>query len=446
MRLDVDKKVKLKDIVDAFFIFVMPFICVAGLSPLPWRIRTPLIYAVGFIAVFYAILTNVKIRLNTITMLFIMFWIYMGISVTYSYDSDLTLHYVYIYLALFPVLMIDFSDRVWEKMMDMMLIYAVVIALSIVISVPIENCMDRFFWFIVNPSHDPATSNYMRFEIAKHSYAGFAREIASAAFIMNVGIAVQFSKFFSNNDEFKAKDIGIFILLIVALLLTGKRMMLFIVALAFCGLMLMSDIKGKAGKNVVIIFSVGLSVIMILMFIPSLANTFLRFTDTENMSSMGQRDVLWKYAYMMIEKYWVIGAGFGSYNSFAYDKGMRTAGERWDFFNHNIYYEAIAEVGIIGSLLLFGFLIIAMIKTIILLRSKKINQLQKKLLNFSTYIQLMLLIYGISGNPIYNEEIMYTWIIAIGIYLCISGRTEEKRKKEFGYKRHKKVKGISAGI
>lgn len=438
MRLDVDKKVKLRDIVDIFFIMALPFICVSGLSPLPWMIRTPVIYFVGFVAAIYAILTNINIRLNTITFLFFVFWLYIAISVTYSYDAKNTLHYVYIYLAMFPILFIDFSDRVWEKIMDIMLIYAVVIAVSIVISVPIENCMDRFFWFIVNPSHDPVVSDWIKYEVSKNSYAGFAREIASAAFIMNVGIAVQFSKFFSNSEDFKAKDIAIFILLIIALLLTGKRMMLFIVALAFCGLMLISDIKGKAGKNVVIGFTAALSILMILMFIPSLANTFLRFTDSENMASMGQRDVLWSYSYMLMEKFWVFGAGFSSYNSYAYDHGMRSGGQRWDYHNHNIYYQAIGEIGVVGCIFFFGFLLVALIRTLVILRSKKLDQVQKKLLNFSFYIQLMLMIYGISGNPIYNEEIMYTWMIAIGMYMCVSARISEKRRKEFGYRRMKK--------
>ena len=79
-----------------------------------------------------------------------------------------------------------------------------------------------------------------------------------------------------------------------------------------------------------------LSAVFILsMFIPKVANIFDRFMDEENIMALGNRDSLWKYFLLMGEKYPVFGAGFGSYNQFAYDNGLRVGGDRWNFNGHN---------------------------------------------------------------------------------------------------------------
>lgn len=55
----------------------------------------------------------------------------------------------------------------------------------------------------------------------------------------------------------------------------------------------------------------------------------------------------------MGEKYPVFGAGFGSYNQFAYDNGLRVGGDRWNFNGHNCYFQIAVELGIVGSIFFF---------------------------------------------------------------------------------------------
>lgn len=58
--------------------------------------------------------------------------------------------------------------------------------------------MTKYFWFIVNPGRSVEVTKAINKELAIGSFSGFAREKAEAAYIVNVGIAVSFSRYFSN--------------------------------------------------------------------------------------------------------------------------------------------------------------------------------------------------------------------------------------------------------
>lgn len=434
MNIDINKKISLRQMVEAVFLFVIPIICVFGVSYIPYMLQLPLIYLTGFLAIILAIVSNINLKVNMVNILYFLFLSYLAVSLVYSYDRENTFHFLLIYGSLFPFLFLDLSENFCEKFFGIVSIVTVIIAISVIISVPIENCMDRYFWFIVNPSRSTQISEALQREIARGSYSGLAREISVTAFIMNVGIAVQISRYFSEGKLSLKNGISL-ILQISALILTGKRTMLVIVAIVFCALMILSNLKGKAGRFTSISIIAVLSVFVALMFVPQLANTFLRFADVENMETFGSRNILWEYVYMMISQFWLFGAGFGSYNDFAYDKGLRSYGGQWNYYGHNIYYEALGEIGLVGSIILFGFFAFALFRTIKLIRNKNLNDVQRKILYFSFYIQLMLPIYGVTGNPLYAEEIIYTWILSIAMYISVSNRVLVKNKTKFGFSR-----------
>ena len=58
--------------------------------------------------------------------------------------------------------------------------------------------MLKYFWFIVNPNHSVQVAQTIQNELSIGAYSGFAREKGEAAYIMNVGIALLLSKYFSS--------------------------------------------------------------------------------------------------------------------------------------------------------------------------------------------------------------------------------------------------------
>ena len=114
----------------------------------------------------------------------------------------------------------------------------------------------------------------------------------------------------------------------------------------------------------------------------------------------------------------LIGQGLGTFNEYNYDLGYRDyGGTMWTYEAHNIYYQILGELGIIGLLLIICTFIYAIILTIKLLRENNIrnNKKYRFLLYISLYIQLLFLVYGLTGNTFYYWHQLYLYMIAISI-------------------------------
>ena len=71
-----------------FLVVVLPIICVTGVSPLPYNIRLPLIYAVGIFFLFIFVFSDIKIKFNAVSFILFLLLSYIGISIIYSYDQQ----------------------------------------------------------------------------------------------------------------------------------------------------------------------------------------------------------------------------------------------------------------------------------------------------------------------------------------------------------------------
>lgn len=206
------KKFELIDLWHMFFIIAMPIICVGGLTFIPHKLRGPLVYMTGVFSLFAFVFGRKKVKLNAVNVSGILLLAYLLVQLTYSYDSQATFNFFIIYACATTLLFIDFSLDNIEKIITVMYVFCIVIAISILISVPIKNCMITYFNFIVNPNNTPSVREAILKELAIGSYSGFAREKGEAAYIMNIGLAIIFSKFFSEGKLSK-KDTVAFIML-----------------------------------------------------------------------------------------------------------------------------------------------------------------------------------------------------------------------------------------
>ena len=112
--------------------------------------------------------------------------------------------------------------------------------------------MLNYFWFIVNPTHSGEITRFISNELAVGSYSGFAREKGEAAFIMNVGLAVYYAKYFTEK-KFKFKDLFFLLILFWALILTSKRMLFLCPIMTAAALLLLSNKKGRFAKIIPIV-------------------------------------------------------------------------------------------------------------------------------------------------------------------------------------------------
>lgn len=414
-----NKKISLKELWTLFLTAAIPVICVGGASYFPYMLRLPLMYAVGIGFILTFIFSGAKIRLNTVTTSFILFLSFIGITCLYSIDAKTSFNLFLIYLTCASLLFIDLPKSVVSKILSIMYIFCTVIAISIILSALVKNCMNTYFWFIVNPSRSPETTNAILRELSFGSYSGFAREMGEAAYIMDIGLGISFAKYFSTGKLTKS-EILITLLFFAAVMLTGKRTMFLIPLFCICIFIAISNLKSKLFKVIVLLFIAFIAIGAIMMFVPQMSNVINKFLDNDNMENLGGRASLWPYIFAMISQYWFFGGGFGSYNEFAYQDGLRVNGGKWEYNAHNSYFQLLGETGIIGVLLFAAFAVSALVFTFRLIRKIKDDPDSLKLSYFSLYVQIMVLIYATTGNPLYTKQIIFTWLFSIGISLTIS--------------------------
>ena len=289
----------LENIWTIFLTAAIPFIGVLGASLIPYTLRLPLMTVTFVFAIITFMFSDIKIRLNIPNITFFLLITYIAVSIFFTIDKESTLTLLFFYICCFPMLFLKLPDATLKRIISICYIVSTVIAISIVISVPISNCMDRYFWFIVNPTRSPITSQALARELSLGAYSGFAREMGEAAFIVNVGISISLSKFFTNHKLTKTQ-FSVLALQIVALLLTGKRTYLFAGLICFLLFFIFSRINGKFFKFCVIILLGTTVILLLMMFIPQTATAINKLLDSENMGRLGGRSFLWKHIYSMI--------------------------------------------------------------------------------------------------------------------------------------------------
>lgn len=414
-------ELKLKDLWYIFLIVALPIICVGGASAVPLNLRLPLIYTTGILFLFMFVFSDIKLRFNSVTLSAFLLLAFIAISLFYSYNQKETLNLLLLYVCAFTLLFLDLPVRTFSKILSVMFVICLVIAFSIILSALVENCMLRYFKFIVNPLNTPSVNESITRELSMGAYSGFAREKAEAAYIMNVGIAILFARYFSSG-KLKKNEILFLIIFFIALMLTGKRTLFIICIVCFALFMIVSKVHSKVFTAACITLIALGALFVLVMFVPKVANIFNRFMDSENMETLGRRDMLWSYLYLMISKCWKFGAGFGSFNKYAYDHGMTVGNQEWLYNGHNSYLQAFGELGIIGSAFLLFFAVSALVLSIRLIKKLPSDTDSLYLLFFSLYIQIMLLVYAVTGNPLYSRQMVFCWFFAIGIMLSIHNR------------------------
>lgn len=421
-------KITLHSLWYVFTATAIAVICVGGYNPYFMNIRPLLSAGLVICSLIIALCVRKKIIIDMSLGLFIIVGAYMLFSAAISMDSETGFKIAGYYIIGIAVMMIEYSDSLVETVLKFINVFVVVIAVSIIISVPIDDCMNKYFSWLLNPTNSEAVAQSMRNTIANsHSYAGFARDKGVAAYIMGMGICIYLAKYFSGK-KLLWHEVLCLVLEVCALLLTSKRMILICLVVVFAVLMLTSQIKGKTIKLAMVALICVSMLFVITAYIPSLSNVFDRFTN-ESSDTMTGRDVLWRFSLMMFAKSPAVGTGLGSYNKFAAEHGYLTdSGEEWKYFGHNCYYEFLGELGIIGSIIVFGALLYMLIKTIILVRNTSLLPIQRYHVLFALAVEVMLILYSVTGNVLLYADQTLSLFFAFAITRSIIINNELRNK------------------
>lgn len=256
-------------------------------------------------------------------------------------------------------------------------------------------------------------------------YSGLFPDRAPAAFYCCVLVGTGLYYIYKNykkNGTYMAKFLGIVILImgVYGILLTAKRgLLLGTLIAAFITYM----VYKKANREPVwkICVTVGIIGIVAWLIFSNMEATqimLMRFFDNDNM--MTGRSDIYSHMYRYIWSSPIIGNGTAS------------AFNLLGIGGHNIYLTVFMETGIIGFIIFVVALMYSLCRTIaIALKMGRLNsEYYLPFLMFSLFMQVFFLIYGMSGNPLYDNYILYFYLFAILIVKYSDFRFSENMKGE----------------
>jgi len=387
-------------------------VCMSG-ATIIFSYRIYLIWAVALLMLFKTQKTYIYINRSFI--LFIILTIWMGFGIVYTQDMVATIKYFSIYLSCCLILSRPFNEIVYLRIIKAFEVIAMVAAISIIISVFIQNMIPDNFLFLLSRTYEQTIS-----ELQTGAYSGLIGERGEAAVIINVALALTWGNYFTKSASNKKMFILLFIFYI-ALMLTGKRT-LFAVSVIVPIFFIMISKQGKRkiyfiGAAVVL----GISLYFLSMNIDELYNLFLRFQDNDDFLTMNGRERLWEVAINMFKENPIYGRGIGSFNAIANDSGIRFGnGDIWIYQAHNVYYQIFAETGIIGGTIYLSLLSSIFISAFKLFkRLTDLSVIHQKMLYFIIYMQILIGVYGITGNWIYYPNQIMIQVVTLSMMIFL---------------------------
>lgn len=238
-------------------------------------------------------------------------------------------------------------------------------------------------------------------------YSGLFPDRAPAAFFCSLLIGCglyflyQIENLSTNKYRFIFSLFSIFIG-IYGIMLTAKRGLLIGVAVSSLFTYIIYK-KAKKQSILKICLSVGLLIVIIGIIVLNLDVSQImieRFLDNDNV--MTYRDVIYENIFHCFWQNPIFGTGTAS------------AFKLLGIGGHNIYLTVLMENGIVGIISFMFMCLITLVFTIksILRYGYEIDNKTPSILLFSLYMQLFFLIYGMSGNPLYDNYILYFYLFS----------------------------------
>lgn len=424
--MKINKKLikKIMLYVGMFLVLLYPFNCT--IVPAIYANNWVCIFSIffGMLAIFFS-REKLKINKKSIPLLIvagIIFLIYItrNYYLKTGFELKVVLYCMYLFL---PFLIVENKDtqKVFFRVIKIFLIEHII---ATYIGVFFEGFYRKTILALVMEVNPNA--------LAKGNYyngfvPGVTGHFSTNAIYLSIATIFYMAELMSNK---KKSNVILLILSIIALFTVGKRAHL--IFSLFCCIIMYFFAESKVTtkeklKKIAIISLIGIVILLIAsIFIEEISNIFVRFKSLIISGNiLNGRDELYDLALSLWRSHPFLGNGWGSF-SYYYQESVFTKGEVSYLDAHNVYLQLLAEVGIIGFLFIVSIMIITFIKNIKLLKQKenKHEKIKKLILYFSLGYQLFFLLYGLTGNPLYDPQCYVVYFIVLSFIYTL--HLEEK--------------------
>lgn len=249
----------------------------------------------------------------------------------------------------------------------------------------------------------------------QHILMGLADHYSTSGMLFALSLIFYAASWFSK--ERKEQDLVMILIMGISLMMTQKRGPLLFAAATIIFLYFLSS--GMSVEKLMQFGMIGAAALIFFFlavrFLPDLQRVLDRFTDDGDVTS--GRSELYAYAWELFQENKLLGVGWGQYRFLPGSDGLQV---------HNIYLQILAETGLVGF---FSFLIgfstslVSTIKKILVYRKNPANTAAPRvprILMVSAAIQINFVLYGLTGNPIYDMQCMYPYFLAVAINESLS--------------------------
>jgi len=394
-----------KDILLKIYFFVLIFYIFTNFI---YGIQIPiLIFLTAFLIAIQAITRN-KIKMNFLDFLFMIFALIM---VIWSIMSPRIVEGIKFSLA-FLCLVINFIIISKEKNIDTRFIFKLIMIFGgiHVLATLIYQAFPNLFVKILPLflKGDALEYNLYAYNI-QHVNCGLTPIQSANAMYITAFITIMFSKVLSNNK--KIGYIIAFILGFIALLLTSKRGILVanIGAIIIMYIYYSYKVKGSKilslAKGIIVLTVIAIiGYFTVIKYFPDATRIINRFTNQTDLTT--GRDEMYN---ILLNKYKEGNIIIG--NGLFYSREILNINTGKTNDAHNIYIQVLIELGIIGFIF-FASIIFAIIKRI---GKIKLISNNKEIVLFANYYIVMFIIYGLTGNGLFDLSIVPLWLLSISL-------------------------------
>ena len=240
-------------------------------------------------------------------------------------------------------------------------------------------------------------------------YSGITEQIGRNASYISIGVSIIYSRYISIYQKSNKKELILLVLFFLSLLLTGKRgqLIAIVISMLFIYIYIMK-IKGQRIfiRALKMILLIGLAIVVLAIVFPGASAPMRRFIERQGGDQTSGRIPLYINAIEMFKQKPIFGWGTGVFNNL-YGTGT-----------HNIYFQLLAEDGLIGFFIFVLLLIVNCLTTVRVLKyAISYNREEQVIfyLCFSLYYQVFYILYGLVDNPFNDGYMLLTYLLASSI-------------------------------